>query len=222
MTIQQGDAFKLLPQLKGDTASAAVVDYPWSFVNEERPGRASHENDEDWDMADNADIYSVLEHIARIVNSGGYVFIFADDDVLPQFRKAAERHLTYRKTLIWDTERIGNGHYFRSRHSYIICATVGETERYVTSTPTVLQAPAPQREPGETTEYPTEKPARLYRKFLDPVLKEGEKIIEPFCGSAPALEVANSIGCDYWGCDVSDSAIQRANRRAGQQRLNTA
>lgn len=217
--VHRGDAFGLLPTLEGDSANAAVVDYPWRFVNQDRPGRASFENPEDWDMHDNDGIEAVLEEVARVLVDGGWAFVFTDDDVLPAFRAAAEHSLDYRKTLIWDTKRIGNGHYFRSRHGYIIAATAGDTDRYVTDRPTVLEAAAPQREPGVTTEYPTEKPASLYHQFLDPILEPGDRIIKPFCGTAPALEVAKSNQCAYWGCDVSADALRRARSRGNQATL---
>jgi len=218
--ICHGDAFELLEQLPDDFAQVAVIDYPWTFINQDRPGRASHTNDEDWQMADNGDISHILESVRRVVVDGGYVFVFADDDVLPDFRLAVESILTYRKTLVWSTERIGNGHYFRSCHQYVICATVGETDRYVQSTPTVLKHAAPQREPGESPQYPTEKPAPLYYDLLKETTKEGERILEPFCGSAPGLEVAKSLGCNYWGCDVSDDALKRAKTRKEQTTLD--
>lgn len=217
--VTRGDAFDLLEDLPDGHVHAAVVDYPWEYGDGTTTGRASFHRPDDWDMADNSGIVDVLEDVARVAVDGAYVFVFADDDVLPTFRRATERVLEYRKTLIWDTERIGNGHYFRSRHGYIICATVDETDRYVTDRPTVLEAVAPQREPGETTEYPTEKPASLYHQFLEPVVRRGERILEPFCGTAPALEVAKSLECSYWGCDTSDHALRRARRRGRQATL---
>jgi len=213
----QRNAFGALSELPEDYGDCAVVDYPWRFVNQDRPGRASFENDDDWDMADNDRLEGVLRDVRNAVSDGGYVFVFADDDVLPQFRRAAEDTLEYRKTLIWDTERIGNGHYFRSRHGYIIAATVGDTDRYVMDRPTVLESPAPQREPGVTTEYPTEKPVGLYRQLLgSPVLQEGDRLLEPFCGTAPGGAVAFER---YWGCDVANAAMERAEDRFAQSRI---
>ena len=221
ITIDDGDAFDLLGDLPDDYGQAAVIDFPWQFSNQDRPGRRSHENPEDWTMQDNDRLGTVLSEVRRVLAPGSWVFVFADDDVYPAFRSATERALEYRKTLIWDTERIGTGHYFRGRHAYIVAATVGDTDRCVTDVPTVLEAPAKGREPGETKAYPTEKPAALYRQFLAPVVEPGERILEPFCGSAPALEASKSLGCTYWGCDISDDALRRARKRKGQSTLDT-
>jgi len=52
-----------------------------------------------------------------------------------------------------------------------------------------------------------------------PVLLPNEKVIEPFCGTAPALEVARSYDYRYWGCDISPDAINHATSRNKQMRL---
>ncbi|AFD04031.1 ORF10 [Halogeometricum pleomorphic virus 1] len=220
--IKKADAFDAVPTLEDDSAHVAVVDYPWTFSNQDRPGAASNYQPEDWDMEDNERFPEILDELARPLVDGAWMFVFADDDVLPAFRRAVEETFTYRKTLIWDTERMGLGHYFRSRHGYIIAATNGDTDRRVTKAPTVFEAPAPQRQPGRADTYPTEKPARLLEEMLRPVTSPGERVIEPFCGSAPALEAARTLDLRYWGVDVSDDALRRARSRGEQTRLTTA
>jgi len=218
-TIKQGDAFDLLSDLPAGFAHAAVVDYPWTFSNDRRGGRQSFDHGSDWDMADNDRFSEAVALVRDTLVDGGWIFAFADDDVMPQFRAALEDRATYRKTLIWDTEWFGMGHYFRSRHQYILAATVGETDRYVQSTPTVLEHPARGRKNGGSTGYPTEKPAELYADFLAEAVERGERLLEPFCGSAPGVEAARTLGLDYWGCDVTTDAIDHAERRDGQAAL---
>lgn len=218
--VLQSDAFDALRRLEGASSHAAVVDYPWEFKSHgNRPGASAYQNDEDWEFADKERIGEAIGLTVDALVDGAWLFVFADDDVLPQFRKAVETHATYRKTLVWDTKRLGLGHYFRSRHGYIIAATVGDTDRYVRGVPTVLEAAAPQRQPGRSDTYPTAKPASLVEEFLAPVTNRGERVIEPFCGSAPSLEAANSLGLRYWGADISEDALRRARRRAGQTTL---
>jgi len=219
VTVLQADAFDALEQLEPESAHAAVLDYPWTFSNQDRAGAANNDQPEDWEMADNDRFPEALASVVEVLVDGAWLFVFADDDVLPQFREAVDDAATYRKTLIWDTKRIGMGHYFRSRHGYIIAATKGDTQRHVNDVPTVLEAPAPQRQPGNPDTYPTEKPASLVEEFLAPVTERGERVVEPFCGSAPALEAAKSLGLSYWGADISEDALRRARRRGGQSTL---
>lgn len=216
--VLHGDAFDLLDTLPEGHGHAAVVDFPWEYGNGKETGRAGLRHGMEWDMGDNDAFETAIELLADAVVDGGWVFAFADDPVLPEFRSAVEETLTYRKTLIWDTKYFGNGHYFRSRHQYVIAATNGETDRYAQSTPTVIQHAAESRKNGGETRYPTEKPSDLYRDLLAEVVEPGERVLEPFCGTAPAYAAASQLGADYWGCDVSEDAIKFAKERGGQSR----
>jgi len=214
--IETGDAFDLLEQLPSGYGHAAVIDYPWTFSNDRRGGRQSHDHGSDWSMADNDRFGEAVGLVTDALVDGGWLFAFADDDVMPAFRAALEERATFRKTLIWDTEWFGMGHYYRSRHGYILAATVGETDRYVQSTPAVLSHRGASRGAGHAAEYPTEKPPSLYRELLEEPIDRGERLLEPFCGSAPGLAAAKSLGLDYWGCDVATDAIEFADERAEQ------
>lgn len=217
--IHRADAFEAVRGLEEASAHAAVVDYPWTFKDSDRPGASGNDQPEDWTMAENDRLPEFLEDLRPALVDGAWVFVFADDDVLPAFREAVEETFTYRKILIWDCERVGLGHYYRSRHGYMVAATVGDTNRRVTSTGTVFRAPAPQREPGQSDTYPTAKPPQLVTDVLRPVVESGERVLEPFCGSAPTLEAARRLGLRYWGADVSEDALRRARERTGQQSL---
>ena len=219
VTIKHGDAFDLLEELPEAHAHAAVIDFPWTFSKDRRGGRQDHDHASDWDMTPNERFAEAVDRTSDALVDGAWLFAFSDDDLLPEFRRVLEEQLTYRKTLIWDTEWFGMGHYYRSRHQYIIAATVGETERYVQSTPTVLSHRGSSRGAGRSAEYPTEKPPDLYRDLLEEPTERGDRLLEPFCGSAPGLFAAKALGLDYWGCDVATDAIEHAERRHGQAAL---
>jgi DNA modification methylase len=215
----RADAFDAVDELQAESAQAAVVDFPWTFSNQDRAGAANNENPEDWQMVENDRFPDFLESLRPALVDGAWIFVFADDDVLPAFREAVEDSFSFRKTLIWDTERMGLGYYYRSQHGYVLAATVGETDRHPTATSTVFSSPAPQREPGSSDAYPTEKPAGLLEEILRPVVEPGERVLEPFCGSAPTLEAARTLNLQYWGADVSTDALQRARKRDEQTTL---
>ena len=71
-----------------------------------------------------------------------------------------------------------------------------------------------------TNDYPTGKPVELYRQMLrPPVLKEGERLLEPFCGSGPGAAIAAERVLDYWGVDANPDAVDQARARLEQQRI---
>lgn len=222
IVLEQGDAFDALAGLSGSSAHAAVVDYPWTFSEEHgterfgNQGQTDHEFDA-FGTEDHDRLSALLDELNRVLISGAWVFVFADDDVYPEFRRmVGDSPLTRRRTLVWDRRTIGMGAYFRSRHTFIIPATVGDTGRKVRDRPSVIEA---VRQDGALREndYPTAKPVELYRQLLaPPVLEDGEKLLEPFCGSGPGAAVAAERDIGYWGCDVSDEAIERTQDRLNQ------
>lgn len=214
--ILQDDVFDLLPELPGGYGQAAVVDYPWEFDTRNGTDRFGHNQltgeDDLYVLEDNAGLSGVLEHLPRVVEDGGWVFVFADDDTLPEFRGYVEDQdgLDYKRTWIWDRVNFGMGTYGRVQDLRIVTATVGKTDRYVRDRGTVLQA----KKTGVDSDYHTAKPVDLYRQMLDaPVLRDGERLLEPFFGTAPGLAVCYERGLDYWGADVSDEAHDRAEER---------
>jgi hypothetical protein len=216
----RGDVFDELPELSDDSAHAAVVDFPWKFDAENGTDRFGDHDKPGFETAPHEQLAGVLHQLQRILVDGAWVFVFADDIVYPEFRDiVGTSALQRRPTLVWDRCTIGMGAYFRSRHTLIIPATVGETTRRVRDRPTVLEA---TRQDGALREhdYPTGKPPALYRKMLaPPVLEDGERLLEPFCGGAPGAAIAAERDLGYWGVDTNPEAIERARSFFEQQRF---
>lgn len=221
--VVQGDAFDALASLEEDSGHAAIVDYPWKFEAQNGTGRFGNDGDRSFDAYGTEDhdrLADVLEELADSLVDGAWLFVFADDETSPEFRRIVEGSpFTYRRTLAWDREKFGMGTYHRVQHYPIISATNGETERYVRDRGTVFRALKHDGTPS-TNDYPTAKPVKLYRQMLrSPVLEEGERLIEPFCGSGPGAAVAAERGLAYWGVDANPDAVDQARERLEQQRI---
>lgn len=224
--VVEGDVFDLLPRLEDGSAHAAVVDYPWKFNGDNGTGRFQSTNAsrefEVYRTEDHSLMADVLDLLAEKLVPGAWVFVFADDDTLPEFRHAVEgSQLTYRRTVVWDREKFGMGYFHRVQHYPILTATNGDTERYIKARGTVYRAARNDFTAVFNDDaYPTSKPTKLYRQMLaPPVLEEGEKLLEPFCGSGPGAAVAAERGLEYWGADLNPIAIGKAREQLNQQRL---
>lgn len=62
--------------------------------------------------------------------------------------------------------------------------------------------------------YPTMKPAKLLRRLLSPVVKAGDRIIDPFCGSGSVVDAAVALGCSFVASDISSKAFEVTKARA--------
>lgn len=62
--------------------------------------------------------------------------------------------------------------------------------------------------------YPTMKPTRLIKRLLAPVVREGDVVLDPFCGSGASMQAAFELGCSFVVGDISQRAIVITERRA--------
>ena len=65
-----------------------------------------------------------------------------------------------------------------------------------------------QQKDLERTGYPTQKPSKLLNRIISASSDVGEVVLDPFCGSGTALNVAEVLGRRWIGIDVNESAIR--------------
>lgn len=233
--VRHGNAFAHLPALPDDFAHAAVIDYPWEFEVENGTGRFDFQRPTDeedageslesiredvlFEMEDDEAVITLLRELTRVLVDGAWVIFFADDrfqDVVRDAMRTVDG-MVFRRNWGWTPERMGMGYYGRIDHYPLPVGTVGETTRYVTDRPTLFRIPD-----GRQTDYPTGKPVDLYRELLEPpVILDDERLLEPFCGSAPGAAVSAERGLSYWGCDIDVEAVEAARSHFTQGRLGS-
>lgn len=75
-----------------------------------------------------------------------------------------------------------------------------------------------QRDP-ERTGYPTQKPLRLLERVLLASSREGDWVIDPFCGSGTTLAAALRLNRRGFGADTSPEALAAIQKRLPQEAL---
>ena len=71
----------------------------------------------------------------------------------------------------------------------------------------------------QRTDYPTQKPLALLERIIKASSKEGDLVMDPFCGCATTLIAAESLDRQWIGIDVSESAIELVRRRLEEEAL---
>lgn len=61
--------------------------------------------------------------------------------------------------------------------------------------------------------YPATFPPELPERLILLLTLPGDLVADPFCGTGTTLEAAKRLGRRWWGCDVSERAIEIARRR---------
>ena len=63
------------------------------------------------------------------------------------------------------------------------------------------------------TEHPSQKPIRLMLQLVYDYSKEGDLILDPFCGSGTICVAAKMLGRHYIGIDISEKYCEIARKR---------
>lgn len=77
----------------------------------------------------------------------------------------------------------------------------------------ILEVPTTCNGMGEKTPHPTQKPEELIRKLVLASSNENDLVIDPFSGSGTTLVVAEQLGRQWLGCDLSHEYNQWAIER---------
>lgn len=56
--------------------------------------------------------------------------------------------------------------------------------------------------------YPTQKPEALLRRILQASSREGDLVLDPYCGCGTTIHVAEQLGRNYMGVDITHYAIE--------------
>lgn len=66
---------------------------------------------------------------------------------------------------------------------------------------------------NEKTGYPTQKPLALLERIIKASSKEGDMVLDPFCGCATTCVAAERLNRQWIGIDISEKAVQLVKMR---------
>jgi DNA modification methylase len=79
-----------------------------------------------------------------------------------------------------------------------------------TDIPNMMHVPLAER-----LGYPTQKPEALLRRIIEASSKEGDTVLDPFCGCGTAVVVSNRLNRVWMGIDITHLAINLVKHRLG-------
>lgn len=208
------DVIDSLNEMDNESIAVACLDDAWS-----RPGRCGAFGVE-YDTHSIETTFDVVDEIYRVLEPGGWLLMDSDDWLLPQaidyirqqwgdvastyegggYRKVGG--VTY-VTNDGTPNRSSPGKYFRNAGYHVIFAHKGETDRNSFSSKRQLAENCSRK-----YDYGSVKPVKPYYNWLKDIVLDGDKVIVPCAGTAPA-----ALACEQLDCDVSWICIDN-NKRA--------
>ena len=80
-----------------------------------------------------------------------------------------------------------------------------------------IDIPTTSMDKKERKNYPTQKPIKLLERIISCTTKEGDFILDPFCGCATALVAAEKLNREWVGIDISIRAFELVKDRLKEE-----
>lgn len=212
VTLYHGDALEVLPTLREHSATAMVLDPPYSMVPNSVRGR-----DDGAAGTSGAPMRLLTEsamHTRRILRDGGIGAFLCDWRRVPDVSYlVALTGLRIATCVAWTRTTVGTGGLFRGAWDPVLVASNGSPDAIDRAAiPNVIQANPPTQRI-----HPYEKPPALWRHILDR-LPSG-LVVDPFAGSGSSMVAALASGHTWVGVEVDEGYCEIIARRLAQDTL---
>ena len=196
-----GDALELMEGFPSESIDLIIIDPPYSRFHN-ATGEAS--------LGDFKILEIFFRELAkkcnRILKRTGAIFFFCDYRTYPCLFYGVYTWLKPVNHIIWQKDFLGPGIRFRPLHELIVyCAmenAPSPKDRHITDIWKVARV--------EDRQHPFQKPQKLYRIMIENCSSIGNIILDPFCGSGPALVVAQQLQRKWIGIDIEPYYAQIA------------
>lgn len=177
-------------------------------------GKDAAESDKFYPTIDRNDMWQVMINLDNLCKENSHTYILCDGEYMPIIlcwvRESGELSWQYSKPLVWDKVNAGMGYHWRGTHEYIVMLEKGKRRLNDLGKQDVL------RHKRVTGGYPTEKPLPLIEELLLNSTKEGDWVLDPFCGSGVTAAACQKHNRNCVTLDISEKAIKWAKQRIEQ------
>ena len=203
-----GDWRKHVEAIKDGSIAVLLTDPPYGmgYQSDHRLDRRKArkhepiENDGDGEGA--AELGQCVSAFMPKLAENAHVFAFTSWRNEEAMRTAlADAGLLVRGSLVWVKNNTGMGDpktTFAPKHERIIHAVKGSPILFE------READVLEFDRVNTDRHPTEKPVDLLARLIEITTVKGQRIADPFGGVGSTCEAAESLGRNYWGCEINE------------------
>lgn len=222
ITIAHDDCILFLRNLPSESVDIIVTDPAYSGMNNRLQlgrgrivGQYKDKGLESgkWfeEFEDSQDNYRLfLSECRRVLREDtGHIYLMFDSFSLLSLGELVREYFDVKNIIAWDKVNVGMGHYFRRRHELILFATNGNNRKVRhRAFPDVWRFKR-----IHNPLYPTQKPVELFQTMIYASADKNFTVCDPFLGSGSSAIAAIKNNCHFFGCDISEKAVQLSGER---------
>jgi site-specific DNA-methyltransferase (adenine-specific) len=218
-----GQATDKLDQLEDDSVDCIVTDPPYGIDYKSNHTSSKSLNQKLAGDQDEDDALQLLNDVLTAaepkLKDDAHCYIFCSWKTLPGMIQVVREHFEVKSLLNWEKNNHGMGDLqgsYAEKYEYIIFATKGNRKLNYDTRPTnKFEAP---RVVGDKQTHPTEKPVQLLQELITYSTIQGETVLDPFCGTGSTLEAAELEERNWFGVDVKEEYVSKAEARLSEVR----
>jgi site-specific DNA-methyltransferase (adenine-specific) len=213
--ISNKDAISWLTELPANSVDLIITDPPYESLEKHRKIgtttrlKQSKSSSNAWfEIFPNGRFGELMEQCHRVLKKNSHFYLFCDQETMFVIKPIAEKvGFKFWKPIVWDKVSIGMGYHYRARYEFILFFEKGKRKLNDLSVPDIL------REKRVWRGYPTEKPVGLAKTLIAQSSREGDLVIDPFCGSGFVGQASTILERNFKGNDLNEEAVKITKSR---------
>lgn len=229
--IYNGDTRELIKQVESESIDLIVSDIPYTIIQggdakgfwrDRQMGgvmakhgftTGNYELVKKGKIFEHNDIkfHEYLPELYRVLKQSSHCYLMINARNLKELQQACEdAGLIYQQLLVWDKRNATPNRYYTNACEFILMLRKGAAKnindmgaRNLISVPNIIG----------TKRHPTEKPVVLMEYLIKQSSKQGDLVLDPFCGSGSTCLAAKNTGRNYIGFEIDQNYHEIACKR---------
>jgi adenine-specific DNA-methyltransferase len=208
-----GDCLEVLKTFPNGSVDFVATDPPYlvewqSNRRKDKWDIIANDKDDSWILPVFSEIYRVMKPDSLCLTFYGWPDA---DKFVSAFKQAG---FGIKSHIVWVKNNMGLGWFTRGQHEQAYLLSKGHPEKPENAISDVIHAVGTGNEL-----HPTQKPISLMAKIIRCYTKEGDIVLDPFCGSGTTLMAAKQMGRNYIGIEVSEEFYKVASERVANAQV---
>jgi site-specific DNA-methyltransferase (adenine-specific) len=212
--IYQGDAVEM-SGLPAESIDLIVTDpayeslEKWRKLGTTTRLKQSKMSSNEWfQIFPNSRFHELFAAMYRVLRRDRHAYVFCDDETSDIVKiEATMAGFKVWKRLVFDKICIGLGYHYRAQYEFIVFMEKGKRKLNNLGQSDIIRAKR------VVNGYPIEKPSEVAAVLISNSTRAGERVLDPFSGSASTGEAAITSGRKFIGFDLSEKAVEVGRAR---------